>query len=98
MYVSADVSNSGAGDARESALRLRRRRLVARRARVRICLCVLRFVLSSCVDAFSYIMLSGYPPFYGKTENEKVEKILSAKYDFGHAVWNDVSVERFGIG
>jgi len=38
-----------------------------------------------------YIMLSGYPPFYGKTENEKVEKILSAKYDFGHAVWNDVS-------
>jgi hypothetical protein len=41
--------------------------------------------------ANSYIMLSGYPPFYGKTENEKVEKILSAKYDFGHAVWNDVS-------
>jgi len=38
-----------------------------------------------------YIMLSGYPPFYGKTENEKVEKILTAKYDFGHAVWNDVS-------
>lgn len=35
-------------------------------------------------------MLSGYPPFYGKTENEKVEKILSAKYDFGHSVWNDV--------
>ena len=44
------------------------------------------FIIIFC----SYIMLSGYPPFYGKTENEKVEKILSAKYDFGHSVWNDV--------
>merc|ERR1712000_662457 len=38
-----------------------------------------------------YIMLSGYPPFYGATENEKVEKILTAKFDFNHAVWDDVS-------
>jgi len=43
------------------------------------------------LGVLTYIMLSGYPPFYGKTENEKVEKILTAKYDFGHAVWNDVS-------
>jgi serine/threonine protein kinase len=33
----------------------------------------------------------GYPPFYGKTENDKVEKILTAKFDFNHAVWDDVS-------
>jgi serine/threonine protein kinase len=43
------------------------------------------------LGVLTYIMLSGYPPFYGKTENDKVEKILTAKFDFNHAVWDDVS-------
>ena len=43
------------------------------------------------LGVLTYIMLSGYPPFYGKTENDKVEKILTAKFDFNHSVWDDVS-------
>jgi serine/threonine protein kinase len=43
------------------------------------------------LGVLTYIMLSGYPPFYGKNENEKVDKILTAKFDFNHAVWDDVS-------
>lgn len=34
------------------------------------------------VGVLTYIMLCGYPPFYGKTENDRVEKILSGKFDF----------------
>jgi calcium/calmodulin-dependent protein kinase I len=39
----------------------------------------------------TYIMLCGYPPFYGQTENDRVEKILSGKYDFEDAVWESVT-------
>jgi hypothetical protein len=31
-------------------------------------------------------MLCGYPPFYGKTENERVEKILSGHFEFADEV------------
>jgi serine/threonine protein kinase len=36
-------------------------------------------------------MLCGYPPFYGQTENDRVEKILSGKYDFEDEVWDSVT-------
>jgi len=43
------------------------------------------------VGVLAYIMLCGYPPFYGKTENERVEKILSGHFEFADEVWDTVS-------
>ena len=38
-----------------------------------------------------YILLSGFPPFYGRTENLIFQKIRSGTYDFNRAEWNSVS-------
>jgi serine/threonine protein kinase len=43
------------------------------------------------VGVLAYIMLCGYPPFYGQTENERVEKILSGHFEFADEVWDTVS-------
>jgi serine/threonine protein kinase len=43
------------------------------------------------LGVLTYIMLCGYPPFYGQTENDRVEKILSGKYDFEDEVWDSVT-------
>jgi len=43
------------------------------------------------VGVLTYIMLCGYPPFYGKTENSRVEKILAGKFSFDDEVWDSVS-------
>ena len=40
-----------------------------------------------------YIMLSGYPPFYGENDIEVFEKVINYQYDFEDEVWNDVSDE-----
>ena len=34
-----------------------------------------------------YIMLSGYPPFFGENDMEVFEQVLSYKYDFEDEVW-----------
>ena len=38
-----------------------------------------------------YIMLSGYPPFYGENDMEVFEKILRYEYDFEDQVWQGIS-------
>ena len=40
-----------------------------------------------------YIMLAGYPPFYGDNDIEVFEKVINYQYDFEDEVWNDVSDE-----
>lgn len=38
-----------------------------------------------------YIMLCGYPPFYGETDEEILEAILEGTFDFDDEVWDEVS-------
>lgn len=40
-----------------------------------------------------YILLCGYPPFGGDDENEIMEEVKKAKYDFPDKEWNSVSSE-----
>lgn len=40
-----------------------------------------------------YILLCGYPPFFGKTEKELFEKILSRKFEFHERFWSKISSE-----
>ena len=38
-----------------------------------------------------YIMLWGYPPFYGETDQEILEAVVNGEYDFEDEVWDNVS-------
>lgn len=38
-----------------------------------------------------YIILSGYPPFFGNTESRIFDKIRTGNFDFKRAEWNNVS-------
>eukprot|EP00347_Sterkiella_histriomuscorum_P000790 403374494 len=38
-----------------------------------------------------YIMLAGYPPFYGDNDIEVFEKVINYQFDFDDEVWLDVS-------
>lgn len=40
-----------------------------------------------------YIMLCGYPPFDGETQEEIFENILNGEVDFSEEEWNEVSEE-----
>ena len=40
-----------------------------------------------------YIMLCGYPPFYGESDGEILEAVLEGIYDFDDEVWDEVSEE-----
>jgi len=40
-----------------------------------------------------YIMLCGYPPFYGESDAEILEAVLEGIYDFDDEVWDEVSEE-----
>jgi len=40
-----------------------------------------------------YIMLCGYPPFYGETDEEILEAVLEGIFDFDDEVWDEVSEE-----
>jgi calcium-dependent protein kinase len=40
-----------------------------------------------------YILVSGYPPFYGESEYETISKILDADYNYDQDVWNVVTPE-----
>eukprot|EP00299_Pterocystis_sp_00344_P007291 c2290_g1_i1.p1 GENE.c2290_g1_i1~~c2290_g1_i1.p1 ORF type:complete len:469 (-),score=73.68 c2290_g1_i1:55-1401(-) len=40
-----------------------------------------------------YILLCGYPPFFGKNEKELFEKILSRKFEFHERFWGKISAE-----
>ncbi|CAI2365375.1 unnamed protein product [Moneuplotes crassus] len=40
-----------------------------------------------------YIMLCGYPPFYGENDQEILEAVIAGEYDFDDEVWDEVSDE-----
>ena len=40
-----------------------------------------------------YILLCGYPPFSGKTDDKIMEKVAKGHYDFNSEEWDNVSKE-----
>eukprot|EP01114_Cavostelium_apophysatum_P023101 TRINITY_DN859_c0_g1_i1.p1 TRINITY_DN859_c0_g1~~TRINITY_DN859_c0_g1_i1.p1 ORF type:complete len:300 (+),score=72.46 TRINITY_DN859_c0_g1_i1:73-972(+) len=46
--------------------------------------------LWSC-GVITYLLLCGFPPFYGESLPEVFEQIMKADYDFPEPYWNDVS-------
>ena len=40
-----------------------------------------------------YIMLWGYPPFYGENNNDILKSVLNGEYDYNDEVWDKVSPE-----
>jgi calcium/calmodulin-dependent protein kinase I len=43
------------------------------------------------IGVITYILLCGFPPFYGKTVPEIFERIMAADYDFPEEYWDEVS-------
>lgn len=40
-----------------------------------------------------YVMLAGYPPFYGDSQHEIFKRIIRGQFDFDREEWSDVSAE-----
>lgn len=40
-----------------------------------------------------YVMLAGFPPFYGETENEVRREVLRRNFDFNDEEWQIISNE-----
>lgn len=40
-----------------------------------------------------FIMLAGFPPFYGENDIEVFEKVLNLQYDFEDEAWDNISQE-----
>jgi len=49
------------------------------------------------IGVITYILLCGFPPFYGSTEQQIFNKILRAEYDFPSPDWDGVSEEAKGF-
>jgi len=45
------------------------------------------------IGVITYILLCGFPPFYGNTDQQIFEKILRVEYDFPSPDWDHISVE-----
>jgi calcium/calmodulin-dependent protein kinase I len=45
------------------------------------------------IGVITYVLLCGYPPFYGEVQKELFENILAGNYDFPEPEWNEVSEE-----
>ena len=45
------------------------------------------------IGVILYILLSGIPPFYAKTDEEILKKIIVGNFEFKDPVWNTVSLE-----
>jgi len=45
------------------------------------------------IGVITYILLCGFPPFYGNTDQQIFEKILKADYDFPSPDWDQISKE-----
>jgi len=43
------------------------------------------------IGVITYVLLCGFPPFYGKTQNILFDRILKAEYDFPDPEWTAVS-------
>jgi len=44
------------------------------------------------VGVITYVLLCGYPPFYGKEQPMLFEKIINARYDFPEPEWSNISI------
>eukprot|EP01126_Amoeba_proteus_P022430 TRINITY_DN2266_c0_g1_i4.p1 TRINITY_DN2266_c0_g1~~TRINITY_DN2266_c0_g1_i4.p1 ORF type:complete len:174 (-),score=40.46 TRINITY_DN2266_c0_g1_i4:172-693(-) len=45
------------------------------------------------IGVITYILLCGFPPFYGKTDQQVFDKILRVDYDFPSPDWDEISAE-----
>lgn len=45
------------------------------------------------IGVITYILLCGYPPFYGDSDNEIFESVRVGRYDFPSPEWDDISEE-----
>jgi len=45
------------------------------------------------VGVITYLLLCGFPPFYGETLPEVFEQIMKAEYDFPEPYWTEISKE-----
>lgn len=45
------------------------------------------------IGVITYVLLCGFPPFYGKTQAQLFEKILNADFDFPDPEWTHISDE-----
>lgn len=45
------------------------------------------------IGVITYILLCGYPPFYGDTDNQIFECVRTARFDFPSPDWDDISDE-----
>jgi len=45
------------------------------------------------IGVITYILLCGFPPFYGNTDQQIFEKILRVEYDFPSPDWDNISPE-----
>jgi len=45
------------------------------------------------IGVITYILLCGFPPFYGNNDQQIFEKILKADYDFPSPDWDTISAE-----
>eukprot|EP01121_Diplochlamys_sp_Union-15-3_P018022 TRINITY_DN6472_c0_g1_i4.p1 TRINITY_DN6472_c0_g1~~TRINITY_DN6472_c0_g1_i4.p1 ORF type:complete len:429 (-),score=74.81 TRINITY_DN6472_c0_g1_i4:74-1360(-) len=45
------------------------------------------------IGVITYILLCGFPPFYGDSDQEIFKKILAGKYEFPSPDWDDISEE-----
>jgi len=45
------------------------------------------------IGVITYILLCGFPPFYGNNDQQIFEKILKAEYDFPSPDWETISAE-----
>jgi len=43
------------------------------------------------IGVICYILLCGFPPFYGSSDQQIFDKILKCEYDFPSPDWNDIS-------
>jgi len=43
------------------------------------------------IGVIAYVLLCGFPPFYGDSQKELFENIMNGNYDFPDPVWTDVS-------
>jgi len=43
------------------------------------------------IGVISYVLLCGFPPFYGESQKELFENIMNGTYDFPDPEWTDVS-------
>ena len=43
------------------------------------------------IGVILYVLLSGYLPFYGNTQEELFDKILTASFSFNNKCWDDIS-------